>query len=100
MNDTANLTLALGGSPIMSASSEEAPELGLIIGALLLNMGTLNVGQVAAQMEAGKCANKNGRPIVFDPVGVGATTFRRGNADELLSAIHMSIIKGNAGELL
>lgn len=80
MNDSANLTLAFGASPIMSASAEEAEELGEHVGALLLNLGTVTKAQVECQVVAGKTANRRGRPVVVDPVGVGATSFRRNNA--------------------
>jgi thiamine-phosphate diphosphorylase/hydroxyethylthiazole kinase len=88
MNDTANLTLALGASPIMSASPDEAPSLSLFLGALLLNLGTLSQAQTHAQTIAGVAANWNGKPVVFDPVGVGATSYRRAAADgELVSVV-------------
>lgn len=99
MNDCANLTLALGGSPIMSQSPEEAHELADHVGALLLNLGTVTATQVECQTRAGQEANKRSRPIVVDPVGVGATSFRRESAEKLLSQIHASVVKGNAGEI-
>ena len=99
MNDSANLTLAFGGSPIMSASAEEADELGAHVGALLLNLGTITPGQVECQVLAGQAANRRGKPVVVDPVGVGATAFRRDNAAVLMSEFHASVIKGNAGEI-
>lgn len=76
-NDCANLTLALGGSPIMSASPEEAVELGKILSSLLINYGTLTTSQREAFEVAGKEANKNGKPVILDPVACGATTLRR-----------------------
>ncbi|KAK4704353.1 thiamine-phosphate diphosphorylase / hydroxyethylthiazole kinase, partial [Phenoliferia sp. Uapishka_3] len=99
MNDTANLTLALGGSPMMTSLTAEVAELSSRIGALVLNFGTLGVSQVEAQMTAGLAAKKNGKPIVFDPVAVGATEYRKTNSAHLLSSIHMNIIKGNAAEI-
>lgn len=79
-NDCANLTLAFGASPIMSGSPEEAPELSKVVGSLLLNFGTLGVQQLEAQGIAGVEAKKNGRMVIFDPVGVGATTYRKTEA--------------------
>ena len=81
MNDTANLTLALGASPIMSSLALEVAELSSRIGALVLNLGTLSVPQCEAHMQAGLAARRNGKAVVFDPVGVGATSFRRSTAD-------------------
>ncbi|KAK4054971.1 thiamine biosynthetic bifunctional enzyme [Microbotryomycetes sp. JL221] len=99
MNDTANLTLALGASPTMSSSPEESPTLSKFIGSLLLNLGTITEAQKTAHLVAGIEANINQKPIVFDPVGVGATEYRKRAAGDLLSQVHMSIIKGNAGEI-
>lgn len=80
MNDTANLTLAFGASPIMSASPDEAPRLSQLISCLLLNLGTITEAQLNAQKIAGAAANRNGKPVVFDPVGVGATEYRKKSA--------------------
>ncbi|KPV74592.1 uncharacterized protein RHOBADRAFT_15851 [Rhodotorula graminis WP1] len=99
MNDTANLTLAFGASPIMSSSPDEAPHLSTLISCLLLNLGTITEQQIASQKIAGEAANRNQKPVVFDPVGVGATEYRKKSASDLLNACHVSIIKGNAGEV-
>ncbi|GAA5825210.1 hypothetical protein JCM11251_006145 [Rhodosporidiobolus azoricus] len=99
MNDCANLSLALGGSPIMSSSPDEAPSLAKLISCLLLNLGTITEPQIYAQKVAGEAANREGKPVVFDPVGVGATEYRKKSASDLLNACHVSIIKGNAGEI-
>ncbi|GAA6061137.1 hypothetical protein JCM10212_001737 [Sporobolomyces blumeae] len=99
MNDCANLTLALSGSPIMSSSPDEAPSLSKLISCLLLNLGTITEAQITTQKIAGEAANRNGKPVVFDPVGVGATAYRKQSASNLLNACHVSIIKGNAGEI-
>lgn len=99
MNDTANLTLAFSSSPIMSGSPEESADLGKIIGALVLNMGTLNERQVQAATIAGQTANKLKKPIVLDPVGVGASQYRKSTMSQLMDDIHMTVIKGNAGEI-
>ncbi|GAA6043583.1 hypothetical protein JCM8097_005265 [Rhodosporidiobolus ruineniae] len=99
MNDCANLTLAFSASPIMSASPDEAPSLAKLISCLLLNLGTITEPQINAQKIAGEAANREGKSVVFDPVGVGATEYRKRSASDLLNACHVSIIKGNAGEI-
>ncbi|GAA5909387.1 hypothetical protein JCM5296_007021 [Sporobolomyces johnsonii] len=99
MNDCANLTLALFASPIMSSSPDEAASLSRLISCLLLNLGTITEAQITAQKLAGAAAKRNGRPVVFDPVGVGATEYRKGCAQDLLNTCHVSIIKGNASEI-
>ena len=73
MNDTANATLALGALPVMAHAREEVEEMVGAAGALVLNPGTLFPDLVEAMVLAGKRANERGVPIVYDPVGVGAT---------------------------
>ena len=48
---------------------------------------------------AGFIYNQNRKPVVFDPVGVGATQYRRTSAALLLNAWQPTVIKGNAAEL-
>lgn len=43
--------------------------------------------------------NQHRKPVVFDPVGVGATAYRRTSAATLLNAWQATVIKGNSGEL-
>ncbi|GAA94159.1 uncharacterized protein L969DRAFT_45949 [Mixia osmundae IAM 14324] len=98
-NQCANVALALRASPIMSMSPEEAGDLSAILGCLVINLGTLTDDSLRVMKEAGRHANSNKKPIVFDPVGVGASAFRQSKTDQLLDHVQMSIIKGNAGEL-
>lgn len=51
MNQSANVTLALGGSPIMATAAKEMEDLGRVIGALLVNFGT--IGDLEGMMVAG-----------------------------------------------
>ncbi len=62
----------------MADAVEEQADLARIPGALLINSGTL--GALDGMIAAGRHANQNGKPVVFDPVGVGATAFRRAAA--------------------
>ncbi|QRV96599.1 Hydroxyethylthiazole kinase family domain-containing [Ceratobasidium sp. AG-Ba] len=94
---SANATLALGASPIMATAPEEMEDLGAVIGGLLVNFGTIT--NKAGMLIAGKAANTNKKPVIFDPVGVGATAFRRETANEILNTWQASVIKGNAGEI-
>ncbi|KAI6046175.1 Hydroxyethylthiazole kinase family-domain-containing protein [Pisolithus marmoratus] len=96
-NQSANATLALGASPIMATAPEEMEDLSRVFGALLINFGT--VTDKEGMILAGKYANRERKPLVFDPVGVGATQFRRKTAAQLLNSWQASVIKGNAGEL-
>src|SRR5260370_8601493 len=74
MNDTANITLAIGASPVMAHALEEVEEMVKLARALVLNIGTLTPEQIEAMLRAGQRANDLGIPIVLNPVGAGPTT--------------------------
>ncbi|QLG71062.1 hypothetical protein HG535_0B01000 [Zygotorulaspora mrakii] len=98
-NFGANVTLALGSSPIMSEIKSEVHDLARIPHATLL----LNTGSVAPLdmvQEAILAYNQVGRPIVFDPVGYSATETRHVLNDTLLSSGQFTCIKGNSSEIL
>lgn len=99
VNDCANITLALGGSPAMAEFKSDALDLVVFAGALVINMGTLFPQSVASMVAAGKKARTRGTPVVFDPVAAGATSFRRSTATKIVNAVKPSIIKGNAAEI-
>ena len=99
MNDTANITLAIGASPVMAHALEEVEEMVKLARVLLLNIGTLTPEQIKAMLRAGKQANEIGIPIVLDPVGAGATSLRTQSALHLLRELHISVIRGNASEV-
>lgn len=99
MNTTANALLALGASPVMAHAVEEVEEMAGIAGALVINIGTLSREWVAAMKLAMQTASKRDIPIVLDPVGAGATTYRTQTTLELLDACAPSVIRGNASEI-
>src|SRR5258708_906461 len=99
MNDTANITLAIGASPVMAHALEEVEEMVKLARALVLNIGTLTPEQIEAMMRAGQRANELGIPIVLDPVGAGATSLRTQSALRLLHELRISVIRGNASEV-
>src|SRR5256884_7568832 len=74
MNDTANITLAIGASPVMAHALEEEEEMVKLASELLLNIGTLTPEQSEAMVRAGDGANELGRTILLEPVGAEATT--------------------------
>ncbi|MCM3392531.1 hydroxyethylthiazole kinase [Cytobacillus oceanisediminis] len=98
-NFTANGLLAIGASPVMAYAHEEAAEMAKIAGALVLNMGTLTEKEVKSMLIAGKSANQHGVPVIFDPVGVGATAYRTDTAKRILEELDITIIRGNAAEI-
>lgn len=99
VNDCANITLAIGASPVMANDINEVEEMISYAAALVLNMGAINPGMAAAMLATGKKAKILGIPIVFDPVGVGATSFRMEIARRILGEVKPDVIKGNAAEI-
>ncbi|CAL9734273.1 thiamine biosynthetic bifunctional enzyme [Monosporozyma servazzii] len=98
-NFGANVTLALGSSPIMSEVESEARDLAQIPQAsLLLNTGS--VAPAATIKTAIRAYNEFKRPIVFDPVGYSATQTRLILNDTLLTFGQFICIKGNSSEIL
>lgn len=98
-NDSANGLLAIGASPFMSSTLAEMEEVAAIADVIVLNMGTLNDEQLAAMILAGKKANELGKPVVLDPVGAGATNYRKQAVEQLLNQVKPTLIRGNAGEI-
>ncbi|MGG0657482.1 hydroxyethylthiazole kinase [Rummeliibacillus pycnus] len=98
-NFTANGLLAIGASPVMADEASEVEEMVSIASALLLNIGTINTRTKEAMILAGRKANEKKIPVVLDPVGVGATTFRKQTVHQLLEAVKFDLIRCNAGEL-
>lgn len=95
----ANALSALGASPMMANAPEEVAEITTRADALLINLGMLNRDSKQAMQIAMQVANQRKIPIVFDPVGVGASTFRRQTATELLAQNQVSLIRANVSEL-
>lgn len=99
VNDCANITLAAGASPIMADDIGEAADITAISSALVLNIGTLNERTVASMLAAGKRANECGIPVVFDPVGAGASRLRNDTTHEILTKIKLAVLRGNISEI-
>lgn len=100
INDCANVTLAIGASPVMGDGFEEVDQMTMISDALVINYGVINGASLKTMIKAGKTANKHNIGIVLDPVGVGATQFRNEAIVDLLTQVHPRIIKGNASEIM
>jgi hydroxyethylthiazole kinase len=100
MNYTANALLAMGASPVMAHAIGEVEEMVSHAGALVLNIGTLTEEWVAAMIAAGRKATEKKIPIVLDPVGSGATRLRTESARKILSQTRVSVLRGNASEIL
>lgn len=99
MNNTANALLALGASPVMAHAVNEVEEMVKLASALVVNIGTLSDEWVTAMEKAMLSAKQMNKPIVFDPVGVGATTYRTATVRKLLEIATPTVIRGNASEI-
>jgi len=100
MNNTANALLAIGASPVMAHAFEEVKDMVAIASALVINMGTLDPIWVDSMLTAGQAASTKGIPVIFDPVGVGATPYRNTAAADIITACKPTIIRGNASEIM
>ncbi|MDP8911462.1 MAG: hydroxyethylthiazole kinase [Actinomycetota bacterium] len=99
MNETANVTLALGALPVMAHAREEVEEMVALAGALVINIGTLSEPWVESMLLAARAASEQGVPIVLDPVGAGATRYRTDTARRILENASVTVLRGNAGEI-
>jgi hydroxyethylthiazole kinase len=100
MNTTANALLAVGASPVMAHAAEEVEDMVGIASALVINIGTLSEPWVGSMSKAARRAAQKGIPIIFDPVGAGATPYRTRTIRNLLQAAPPAIIRGNASEIM
>ena len=91
-NFAANVCLSVCSSPIMSLSGSEALDLARLRGGLVINMGTLTTELMTSYLSATLAYNSLGNPIVFDPVGAGATSLRKTAVSTLLSGSYFFFI--------
>ncbi len=99
VNDCANMTLAAGASPVMADDPKEAADMTATAQALVINIGTLNERTISSMLAAGRRAKRKGIPVVFDPVGCGATAFRTETARTILREVRPSVVRGNISEI-
>lgn len=98
-NFCANGLLACGGRPIMAEAKEEVEEITAQCQGLNLNLGIPSLEKMESMILAGKVANEKRIPVVFDPVGVGASQFRMEVARNLISQVSLTVIRGNVAEI-
>ena len=99
INDCANASLAIGGSPIMAEDIEEVKEITTISSALVINIGTLTKLQIESMKLSAKTANKTDTPIILDPVGVGVSKLRNDTTIDLIENYDIATIRGNISEI-
>lgn len=97
--DCANIVLALGGSPIMADAQEELFEIVQLSNALVINIGTLNDRTLSSMYTASRFAREGNIPIILDPVGSGASSYRTEAVQSLISTVIPTVIRGNLSEI-
>ncbi|GKX28904.1 hydroxyethylthiazole kinase [Vallitalea longa] len=98
-NDVANMTLAFGGSPIMAESIEEIDEITAVSSCLVINIGTVTTDKLESIKRALQVANQKHIPVILDPVGVAATSYRNKIVFDILKNYRIDVVKGNASEI-
>lgn len=83
----------------MSLNGEEADDLARLGGALVINMGTVTPEGLLNYQKALKAYNAVGGPVLYDPVGAGATQQRRAAVKTLMASGYFDLIKGNENEI-
>jgi hydroxyethylthiazole kinase len=98
-SEVASALHSIGARPIMAFAAEEVEEITSKADALVLNLGTPTPQRIEAMIRAGRQANGQSHPILFDPVGVGASRFRIESSMRILSDLRVTIIRGNQAEI-
>lgn len=99
INDCANVILACGGSPVMAEDEREIEDFLDIAQGLVLNGGIVSEYMVDAMFAAGREARERNVPVIFDPVGAGASKLRDELAANMLSNVKPEVIRGNMSEI-
>ena len=94
-----NAVLSVGAVAIGGDALLECAQITERSDALVINTGTPAPSRLDVFLSSGKRANELDIPIVLDPVGAGATDFRRDMLKTLLNEVHFSCIRGNASEI-
>lgn len=100
MDFVANGLLGIGASPVMSNAKQELEDLINIASAVVINLGTLSDEFIALSNHACQLANTLNKPIIFDPVGAGASKYRTETYLHMLENYKIAIIRGNASEIM
>ena len=95
---TANVLLALGAVPSMTAHPDEVGAFVTSAHGVLINLGTPDEQRNAANAVAIDVAEAEGLPWVLDPVFVDRSPVRLERTKELLMRAP-AVVRGNAGEL-
>ena len=94
----ANCLSAAGMSPLMPSDPAEAAELVALADAVVVNIGSVGSEQAALIRAVVTAARQLKRPLVLDPVAVGASRARQQLVREILAG-PVTLIRGNASEI-
>lgn len=99
-NDCANLLLSVGASPMMAQAEEEMADIAALSSAAVLNTGTPDAARFRLCARRGILAEARNTPVILDPVGVGASSWRREQLTAMLASLRPSIVRVNLSEAL
>lgn len=99
VNDVANGLLAIGASPLMSEDPQEQKDIVNINDSLVINIGTLTKSQIEGIYASLDEADNLYKPVIFDPVGAGASELRTNTSVEIINNYSISVIRGNMSEI-
>lgn len=99
VGDVANGLLAIDARPVMASAPEEIAFFVARADALLINLGATGSEQRLAMQRGAAEANRLGKPVVIDPVGLGTSPLRQETLSTLLAAHHITAIRGNISEI-
>lgn len=89
---------AAGMSPMMPSDAQEAAELTAIADAVVINIGSVDPAQALLLHQVVQTARQLRKPLVLDPVAVGASQVRQQLVRDILAG-PVSLIRGNASEI-
>lgn len=99
VNDVANGLLAIDARPVMASAPEEIEYIVAGADAMLCNLGATASDQRAAMLKGSAHAHTLGKPVVIDPVGIGASPLRHAHMNALLQTAPIAAIRGNISEI-
>ncbi len=100
MNFVANALLAFGASPLMGLEKQELQELVEMSDSVVINMGTLDEQFLGCAKAVAEYAKIYQKPVVFEPIGCGVSQFRHYAAEIILETGAISVVRGNASEII
>lgn len=95
----ADAIAAVGGRPVMAQAKEEMEEITASADGLAVNLGQPSEEKYLACRRAMETAARRGLPVLLDPVGAGASEYRRAATASLSSIPWSGVIKGNSSEI-